>query len=325
MVRYFQEALAGEGRVFAGNSVFTPALMQAHDYVITPRIHDENYIGFLLDFCERNKIDAVIPLFDVDLPVLSENRARFDESGIKVVVSDTSVLEICNDKWETARFCRENNINHPRTYISRPELFLDISAGKTVFPLVLKPRWGMGSLGVVTADTPDELHVLYCKLERDIFSTYLKYESGKDPGACIVIQEKVAGQEYGLDILNDLSGNYVTTVAKRKIAMRSGETDVAQIVGHEPFLETARTVSEKLRHIGNLDVDCFLSGRGELTVLEMNARFGGQYPFSHMAGVDFPKQIVKWLSGCKTDGSLLIPQIGTTGCKDLLPVKLECP
>ena len=157
-------------------------------------------------------------------------------------------------------------------------------------------------------------------MHTEIFDTYLKYESAEDVDNSIIIQEIIKGQEYGIEILNDLDGNFVTCVAKKKIAMRSGETDVAEIVDNTPFLDLAKKISQSLKHVANLDVDCFVTEDGRVYVLEMNCRFGGQYPFSHNAGVDFPKQIISWLEGALTNTNYITPQVGVKSCKDLVPV-----
>lgn len=96
------------------------------------------------------------------------------------------------------------------------------------------------------------------------------------------------GQEYGLDVINDLEGNYQNTIVKQKYAMRSGETDCALTVRWEEADKLGKTLSILLHHIGNLDVDVF-KVEEKIYVLEMNARFGGGYPFSHLAGVDLPQ------------------------------------
>ena len=46
-----------------------------------------------------------------------------------------------------------------------------------------------------------------------------------------------------------------------------------------------------------MDVDVLENECGELFVLEMNARFGGGYPFSHLAGADFPAALVTMAEG----------------------------
>ena len=74
-------------------------------------------------------------------------------------------------------------------------------------------------------------------------------------------------------------------------------------------------------HIGNLDIDVFETDTG-YHVLDMNARFGGGYPFSHIAGVDMPQAIVNWLGGKEVPGDLLTPQIGVLGQKDIEIVSL---
>lgn len=320
LINYFKSALAGKGKVFASNSVFTYTLTQADGYAITPQIYDREYIDFLLQYCSENGIGAVISLFDIDLPVLSAARERFKGNNIELLISSERAISICNDKWKTYLFLKECNIATPKSYIKISEARTALEEGTIHFPLFIKPRWGMGSIGIYKIENSAELEVLYEKLRRQIFETYLKFESSEDSENCIIIQEAIAGDEYGLEVLNDLKGNYVTTLSKHKLAMRSGETDIAEIVDNKEFEPIGQTLSHNLGHIANLDVDCFKTKDGTIYVLEMNCRFGGQYPFSHLAGVDFPAQIVEWLNGGKTCNQYITPRVGTIACKDLLPV-----
>ena len=319
MVEYFKKALNGSGKVFASNSIFTHTLLQADGHVLTPNIYDDQYIPFLVDYCKKENINAIISLFDIDLPVLSKNRSCFEKENIQLVVSNYEATLICNDKWETYKFL--SNIGVPQTpsYITLDDARIALSKKEISYPLYLKPRWGMGSIGIYSVENDEELEVLYKKLHREIFNTYLKYESATDTDKCIIIQEAIKGQEHGIEILNDLNGNYVTTFAKKKNAMRSGETDIAQIIENKEFEDIAQKISANLKHVALLDVDCFKTDEGKIFVLEMNCRFGGQYPFSHVAGVDVPKQIVKWLAGQQTDWSLLQIQTGVSACKEIAP------
>lgn len=321
MVDYFKNALYGRGKVFASNSIHTYTLEQADEYILTPDIYDETYISFLFDYCKNKHIDAIISLFDVDLPVLAKNRNVFEDEGISIVVSDYNVTTICNDKWLSYQFLVNIGIRQTPSFININEAKKAICEGVVSFPLFIKPRWGMGSIGIYQVENEGELDILYRKLHREIFNTYLKYESSVDEDACILIQQAIKGQEYGIEVLNDLKGNYVRTFAKKKIAMRSGETDIAETVDPIPFELTGKIISEHLKHIANLDVDCFVSDDGDIYVLEMNCRFGGQYPFTHNAGVNVPLQIVQWLSGEGTDVSLLTQINGVKGCKELVPVR----
>lgn len=322
LINYFKEALDGDGMVHAANSIYTHSLSCADQWVLTPQIYDEEYTSFLLRYCQDNKISAIISLFDIDLPILAAQKDVFMRHGVTIIVSDLSAINLCNDKWLTYRFLNKHDIRTPWTSISLLETKEALSSGIISFPIMMKPRWGMGSIGIYQIDDLDEMEILYRKLHRQIFSTYLKFESEYTKDSCIIFQEKIHGDEYGLDVLNDLQGHYVTTVAKKKIAMRAGETDIAEIVDPTPFKPIGQALSTCLGHIANLDVDCFRDSLGEIYVLELNCRFGGQYPFSHLAGVNFPKQIIAWLSHKPTETTLITPVIGCRGCKELTPVKL---
>jgi carbamoyl-phosphate synthase large subunit len=319
MVQYFRKALRGSGKVHAANSSFVVAMQLADHSVITPLIYDPGYINFLINYCVDNKIDAIIPLFDIDLPVLARNKAKFSEHNITVVVSDYKVTEICNDKWDSTNFLIENDFKCPASYISIESCLTALREKTISYPLIVKPRWGMGSIGIFHADNDEELIVLYGKSRKMIFDSYLKYESGSDPENDVIIQEKKNGQEYGLDVLNDLQGNFLTCVPKKKIAMRAGETDIAEIIDHAELFELGKRISQKLKHVGNLDIDLIINEEAAW-ILDMNCRFGGQYPFIHQAGADFPQAIVNMLMNKEVTEDLLTVKNGITVSK-LLDLK----
>lgn len=297
IVEYFKKALNGSGKVYVGNSSsFSSAFSYADETVITPLIYDKDYIPFLLEFCKKKDITVVLSLFDVDLLVLSRNKELFKKNNITVVVSEEKVIEVCNDKWATYNMCKGNGILTAQTFIDLEEAEDALNAKTLKFPVIIKPRWGMGSLAIYQADTFEELNVLYKKCKKDILKTYLKYEAAVDSKKCVIIQEKLQGQEYGVDIINDLSGKFCCNVVRKKYAMRAGETDCAVVVKNTKVDDFAKKIGGLLGHAGNLDMDIFLNGES-IYLLEMNARFGGGYPFSYFAGVDLPEAIIKWLNG----------------------------
>ena len=156
---------------------------------------------------------------------------------------------------------------------------------------------------------------------RVIGRSYLKYESQSVPeDETIIYQECLKGQEYGADIISDLNGNFKNIIIKKKLAMRAGETDIAELIENVVIYEELKKLSALTKHIANMDCDVFLVD-GKPYILEMNARFGGGYPFSHMGGCNLPKAIVEWCKG--NDASeMLIAQTGGVGYKELCITKI---
>ena len=317
LIDYFKEALGSDGEIHVSNSSdITPAFTRADKSVVSPLIFDDSYIPFLLEYCKANKIGAIIPLFDLDLSVLSEQKAKFGEIGTRVLVSDKSVIDVCNDKWETHRYLQKKGFNTPKTYLDFDIAIENIRKEQLEFPLIIKPRWGTGSIGVYESCNEKELRTFFNKTLKAISDTYLKHEPGMDINNCVLIQEKLIGQEYGLDVINDLNGAYQNTVVKLKYAMRSGETDCAKTVDNMQLKELGEEIGRALGHIGNLDVDVFI--KDDIAyILEMNARFGGGYPFSHVSGVNLPLAIVKWLNNEMPDGDVLKEKPGVLSHKDI--------
>lgn len=321
MVKYFKDALKGRGKVYVSNSdEKSIAFKYADEHVISPLIYDENYIPFLLNYCAENSIDILISLFDIDLLMLAKHKKSFDEIGTHVIVSDPQIVEICNDKWRTYQFLSNNGFHTPASCLKMNEVIKKISIGELQYPIVVKPRFGCGSISVAIAYDEEDLRYLTKKSNRDIGNSYLKYESAmaKDK---VIYQQCLKGQEYGADVINDLHGETQNVIVRKKLAMRSGETDIAELVDVPSIKSVLEKLGETTKHIANMDCDVFLVD-GVPYILEMNARFGGGYPFSHMGGCNLPKAIVEWIEGNAVDKQMLSSQKGIIGFKEIVITQL---
>lgn len=320
LVKYFKDVLGAEGQVHVSNSDdLTVAFHYADKSVITPLIYDENYIPFLLDYCKTNHIDILLSLFDIDLMVLARNKEKFYKIGTRVIVSDESIIEICNDKWKSYCFLKENGFNVPKTYLSLEQTLLALDSGHLKYPIIVKPRFGCGSIAMSVAEDEMALLYYYRRNTRAVNRTYLKYESAAVDEK-ILFQEMLTGQEYGVDVINNLDGDFQEAIIKEKIAMRAGETDIAKLVNQPEIYAEAKRLGEFTGHIANMDCDMFLV-EGKPYVLEMNARFGGGYPFSHIGGCNLPKAIVKWCSGEPVNKDIFSTKTGKTVYKELIITK----
>lgn len=315
LLKYFKENMSAEDKVIATDMQLSAPALQAADVKLqVPAVYDPKYIDITLNICKEQKIDALISLNDLELPILAENKAKFEALGVKVIVSDPEVIDIAFDKYKTAQWVESIGLNAPKTYVTLASAKEALANGEISFPLFMKPRWGSGSIGLETIDDMEELDVYYHLLMKKIKKTILATASVGDE--YIMIQEKLTGNEFGLDVMNDLEGNNVAVSVKQKLAMRAGETDKAVTVDLPEVREMGATIGRNLKHIGNLDVDIMQRANGDYCVLELNPRFGGGYPFSYEAGANMPKAILQWLKGEKVDPSILQPEYGRMFAKN---------
>lgn len=297
LINYFKEALHGKGKVIAvDQDALAPALTDADIAIQTPSITCEAYIPELLNICKTHHVTAIITLNDLELPILASHKTLFENQGVKILTSNEQVIDIGFDKLKTFKFLKSIGIATPKTYSNLKDAKRAIEHGELKFPLVIKPRWGSGSIGIEFPESLKELELAYHLQKIKILKTILKRASKKDLDNAILIQEKLNGIEYGLDIVNDFEGNYYGTFAREKLAMRSGETDKAMSVIDDQIEQIGQKIANQLKHIGNMDCDLFIANN-TYYLLEINPRFGGGYPFSHEAGANIAALYVAWLRG----------------------------
>ena len=291
LVRYFKEALGSAGQVWGGdNSPHSPAFVYCDGTAVLPRVRKDHYPQALLDICQKNNIDIVIPLIDPELEILSSCQQQFLNAGVMLLVSPPETIEMASDKYQTYQFAKENGLGVPQTFIDLALATDQLAAGALSFPLIVKPRKGSASVDITICH--DKLHL----------------EAAFEVTAEPMIQEVLKGIEYGYDLFGDANFKSISVYCKEKLAMRAGETDKAVSTADPVLIEFGRKLLENMKLLGPADVDVIVDKDGP-KLLEINPRFGGGYPCSHIAGADFCKKII-----AMRNGESLTPDIGS--CPD---------
>lgn len=117
----------------------------AYDY--TKSIYEDGFIDELIDKCKAYKIDLVVPGLDDEALLYSQNIEKFNEAGIKTIVSDVELIELCRDKEKMSEVLNPIVDIFVKSY-KKETLKEDIKSGKVNFPFIAKPRGGFASRGI---------------------------------------------------------------------------------------------------------------------------------------------------------------------------------
>lgn len=291
LARYFHDALAGRGLLIGADMDLTaPALAACDRAHQVPAVSAPNYLERIVEIIRREDIGMVFSLNDLEIGLLADRRDEIEAAtGAVLYVPSPETLKICADKWETYQFALDLGLPAIPTFLS-PEAALDAVSDRAAgLPLMVKPRWGSASIRIERVTREDELRPAFERCLRAVSDSALASLGQEDS---VIIQQMIVGPEYGVDILFGADERCQGFAAKRKLAMRAGETDKAVTVEPDLFEKAVSAIASKLQHRGNLDCD-FLEQDGVLYLLEMNPRFGGGYPFTHESGGDHVIRLIQ--------------------------------
>lgn len=277
VIEYLKSTLSKiDGKVIATDCDFkAPSLYFADKYEIVPRIDDTNYITYLLEICEKHNIDGIFSLIDPELEILAINKDKFNQKGIKLILSTLDMIENSFDKQKTYNYLRDLSIPVVPTVDDCEEAISLINNKKFEFPIVVKPKKGSASNGIYIVNSIREL--------KNTFAN----------SAEMIVQPFYKDKEFGIDVYIDMeSGALVDMFIKEKAVMRSGETDKSISIHNEKIEKLVSDFVLKTNFSGPIDIDCF-EKNGEYYISEINPRFGGGYPHAYEMGCNFMSYIVK--------------------------------
>lgn len=285
LIKDFKKSLGHNVKIIAtDNWCVAPALFEADEYYVTPKITDTEYISRLIEICKKENVKAVTTCIDPEIEILAQNRELFLKNGILPLCPDKDTAALCFDKYKMYEYLVKNDIKTIRTFDSLTSFDAAYQSGKITFPVFIKPRCGSGSVGIAKVEDYEELK-----------------EKLKDTGEKYIIQEYMAGEDFDADVYIDaISNDAVAVFSKKKIETRIGGASKTISFKDEKLFAFVKKIVEKFKFYGPVDMDFFYQD-GEYYLSEINPRFGGAYLHAFGAGVDFPKMILNNINGVIND------------------------
>lgn len=271
LLEFQRELRFNEAKVIAVdlNPAMSPACKLADSAYSVPRVTSPAFIENLLNICKNQSVRLVIPTIDTELAFLAENRNRFIEEGIEVMVSDRSFISICRDKRLTMELFDKLGIRNP---VPRDKY-------NPIFPMFAKPYDGSLSTNI---------HILHKNDD-------LTQEILNDPKLMFMeLIDKEEYKEFTVDMYYGADHHVKAIVPRERIEIRSGEVNKGAT--RKNYL--IQYLKERMEYMpcvrGCICIQLFYRERdNDIVGIEINPRFGGGYPLSYYAGANFPALMIK--------------------------------
>lgn len=237
-------------------------------FFLLPHVRSEEYPEALLDLCRAQKVRVVVPTIDTELQVLSTLRDTFASHGIELLVCDPALITICRDKRLTADFFDRHGLHTPALY-DRAQL---------QFPVLVKPYDGSLSAGVQLLHSQRDVTDAILQNPKNIFCEYVDHATH---------------DEVTVDMYYDRGGALKCVVPRTRIEVRGGEVAKALTEKNEIVSTLFGAMGQVEGARGCLTLQLFRNRQTHAhCFIEINARFGGGYPLSRLAGADFQAWII---------------------------------
>lgn len=275
LVRSFQKELKlidPLGKVYAtdSNPILSAACQVADEFFKAPRLDEPNYIGDLIELCKIHGINLIIPTIDTELLDLASNKVRFEEHGIKVVISSVDFVSKCRDKRKIHKFFSGREI----------EVAKEFTKDNYKLPLFIKPIDGSRSLYTYVIRSKEDFTENHFNNDKLMFLEYFDHDEY---------------DEFTCDLYYGKDHKLKCVVPRKRLEVRDGEVYKALTVNNV----LVHYLNEKLYYIngavGCLTAQFFVhkTETEKIYAIEINPRFGGGYPLTYLSGANFSKWIIE--------------------------------
>lgn len=221
---------------------------------VAPKASDQHYIDWLEEYITKHNIDLFIPSSEAEIIKLADNDTMRIASA-KVLRNTNFTVYHSHDKHKCLEYLSSCDIPVPRHGLVG-------GAVPSVFPVVVKPRFGQGSKGIkIISDTAG---LKQCDAG-DVWQDYLVPDD----------------QEFTCAIYGSPLSGYRTLSMKRTLT--GGMTTRGMIVNNEVIKHYLYAVIDKMNICGSINIQLRLTSHGSL-LFEINPRLSSTLVFRHKLG-----------------------------------------
>jgi len=250
--------------------------------------HPEEFAARMVEYVRRYRPDVTLAVGDNSVRMVVRNIDKM-APWTRLTVPEEKTYDRAADKAQTMAFCMENGIPCPKSYFPDEEPLEEI-IGRVPFPVMVKPRRGMGAVGLHRMETPEELR--------------RHYETIKQQHGDLLIQEFIplaGGTQYQAEAFLDADSRMKVclVISKTRFFPVTGGTSTANVTIHRPDIqESVRRLLEGIEWTGAADVDLILDPRDNVPkIIEINPRVTAGIKIGFAAGIDYADLHVRLATG----------------------------
>jgi len=213
-----------------------------------PHGRSEEYIPTMLSIVEKELPDVLLPESSDEIKQLSEHKQKFREYGAEILVSDSDVSKLTDNKYRMYEYLSQNaQISLPEFYIARSHRDFHKAAAKLGYPekpIVIKPPVGKGSRGVRIIDSEINQKNLILKEKPDTLYMSIEefdhvFTTGEFPE--LLVMEYLNGEEVTADSIC-LQGKELLTTFKTVEKARCGVITRGELVERPNLMKATREI-----------------------------------------------------------------------------------
>ncbi len=239
----------------------------------------------ILEVCTRIRIDGILTIAS-DLAVVTVN---YVAEKLHLIANPNQYTHIVTNKLAMRQRLVLEGISSQFYFADNHK---DIDFSDLVYPLIVKPTDRSGSLGVEKVETHEELLKAIAKAHE----VSLKKE--------VIVEQFVEGREVSVEAVSWQGKHYILAITDKVTT----DNFFVEVAHHQPTTlnaETTKAVTELTQkaltalHIENgaSHTEIKITPSGELFIIEIGARMGGDFIGSHLVelstGYDFLKGVIE--------------------------------
>lgn len=237
----------------------------------------------VLEICRDEKVDGITSFsLESALPTLV-----YVAQKLGLVSNDEECVRLTQTKFAQRAAFEANGIAVPCYYnISKEE---DLAGIQINYPIIVKPLDSGGSQGVTKLDTSDGLTAAY--------QTAVEHSRSKQA----IIEEFIDGREFSVETLSHEGMHHILQITDK---VTSGAPHFIEIQHHQPA-DISHEVAERIKDLVRKALTALkienspshtelkLNSRGELYIIEIGARMGGDFITSDLVRLSTGYDMVK--------------------------------
>ena len=252
-------------------------------FYVKPPVEEntQEYVDFWEHLLSTEDVALVLPGLDVDMHFLLKQQVRLEQKGCRIALNNINLIKKSYDKWLFGEELEAHGFTRIPSTLERTWTACRQALGGG--PLLMKPRKGNGSRGVVRIDN-----------EAD-FQYWSKVSDGD-----FMVQRFIGSDEleFTIGAFGLGNGEALPPIIFRRSLSVAGNTQFAEVVSHTSLSEEVSRLARHFHPVGATNYQFRIEGKTPY-LLEINPRFSSSTSLRAAFGYnEAAMSIMFYLEGC---------------------------